>query len=312
VCPRHGLIEFHRHSRGRGYYSWRCKRCVGEAVTRRKQKVRRILVAEAGGRCAVCGYDACVVNLSFHHVDPATKALEMSMKIGRSLAAFRAEAEKCVLVCANCHGEIETGLIPSPPPQATFASYGRLLHVRSAPAATICAGKEMATSRSDKTQVDACEEVARGLSPDKRAAWVGFMKTHAALTKALDADLIANVGIPLSAFEVLFGIAYSDEGYLRMSEVAEQAMLSPSRVSRLVTELERRGYLERRTCESDSRVVYAAITDEGRELLAKVEKLHFEGIERRFFSALSAEQVAELAELWPRVLDATGTAATTS
>src|SRR4051794_6909927 len=143
--------------------------------------------------------------------------------------------------------------------------------------ATICAGKEMATSRSDKTQVDACEEVARGLSPEKRAAWVGFMKSHAALTKALDADLIANVGIPLSAFEVLFSIAYSAEGYLRMSDVAEQARLSPSRVSRLVTELERRGYLERRTCESDSRVVYAAITDEGREVLAKVEELHFEG-----------------------------------
>ena len=132
------------------------------------------------------------------------------------------------------------------------------------------------------------------------------MKSHAALTKALDADLIANVAIPLSAFEVLFGVAYSDEGYLRMSEVAERAMLSPSRVSRLVTELERRGLLERRTCDTDSRVVYAAITDDGRALLAEVEELHFEGIERRFFSALSDKQVTQLAELWPRVLDATG------
>lgn len=168
----------------------------------------------------------------------------------------------------------------------------------------------MASTRPDTTKADACDQVARGLAPEKRAAWVGFMKTHAALTKALDADLIANVGIPLSAFEVLFGIAYSDEGFLRMSDVADRAMLSPSRVSRLVTELERRGYLERRTCESDSRVVYAAITDEGRELLAKVEELHFEGIERRFFSALSTEQVAELAELWPRVLEAAGAAET--
>jgi len=54
------------------------------------------------------------MNLHFHHVDPATKALSMSMAAGRSIAAFRAEAAKCVLVCANCHGEIETGLIPSP------------------------------------------------------------------------------------------------------------------------------------------------------------------------------------------------------
>jgi DNA-binding MarR family transcriptional regulator len=90
-----------------------------------------------------------------------------------------------------------------------------------------------------------------------------------------------------------------------MSEVAEEAMLSPSRVSRLVTELERRGLLERTSCLNDSRVVYAAITDGGRALIADVEELHFEGIERRFFSALSSEQISELAELWPRVLDAT-------
>jgi DNA-binding MarR family transcriptional regulator len=159
----------------------------------------------------------------------------------------------------------------------------------------------MAT-RSKKTKVDACDEVARGLSDEKRAAWVGFMKTHAALTRALDADLIANVGIPLSAFHVLFAIAYTDEGHLKMSEVAEEARLSPSRVSRLVTELEQRGLLERLTCDTDSRVVYAAITDEGRELLASCEELHFEGVERRFFSGLSDKQVAVLAELWPRVL----------
>jgi DNA-binding MarR family transcriptional regulator len=147
------------------------------------------------------------------------------------------------------------------------------------------------------------------MSDEKRAAWIGFLQTHASITKALDADLMANIGIPLSAFEVLFGVANSDEGYLRMSEVADRAMLSPSRVSRLVTELERRGLLERRSCPSDSRVVYAAITDEGRELLTRMQELHFEGIERRFFGPLSDEQVEQLGELWPRILRATGTPA---
>src|SRR5262245_44534151 len=143
----------------------------------------------------------------------------------------------------------------------------------------------MAATRSDKTtRVDACDETARGLPPGKREAWVGFMKSHAALTRALDADLIANFGIPLSAFSVLFAIGYADEGALKMSDVAEEARLSPSRVSRLVTELEQRRLLERRACDSDSRVVYAAITDEGRALLADCEELHFEGVERRFFS----------------------------
>jgi hypothetical protein len=76
------------------------------------------LVAEAGGCCAVCGYDRCAVNLHFHHVDPKTKSFGVTSASGKALATYRAEAAKCVLVCANCHGEIEAGLIPSPPPGA--------------------------------------------------------------------------------------------------------------------------------------------------------------------------------------------------
>jgi hypothetical protein len=93
---------------------------VGEAVTRRKQEIKRILVEEAGGCCAVCGYDRCIINLVFHHVDPSTKSFALHMGTTKALATYRAEAEKCVLVCANCHGEIETGMIPSPPAGAAF------------------------------------------------------------------------------------------------------------------------------------------------------------------------------------------------
>jgi hypothetical protein len=118
-CRRHGVIEFHRYRNGNGFV-YRCKRCVGEAVTRRHRRIRATLVTEAGGRCAVCGYDRCQLNLHFHHVDPATKSFSMNMGVGRSLAAFREEAKKCVLVCANCHGEIEAGEIPSPPARSVY------------------------------------------------------------------------------------------------------------------------------------------------------------------------------------------------
>jgi len=233
----------------------------------------------------------------------------MSMKNGSSLDASRREAKECVLVRANCHAEIEAGVKVSPPPGARYLRPA--LEAGSRTAAILCVGKEMAIDGTKETR-EACDKVLGGMSADKRAAWIGFLQTHAAITKALDADLIANVGIPLSAFEVLFGIANSDEGYLRMSAVAEQAMLSPSRVSRLVTELERRGLLERRSCPNDSRVVYAEITDEGRTLLAEMQALHSEGIERRFFSALSEEQISQLGELWPRVLRASAAVGTGS
>jgi hypothetical protein len=118
TCPRHGETEFalYGHARPR----WRCKRCIGEAVTRRLQRVKRELAEEAGGCCAVCGYDRCIINLHFHHVDPTKKKFTMTVAMGKSMATFRKEAKKCVLVCANCHGEIEAGLIESPPAGVKF------------------------------------------------------------------------------------------------------------------------------------------------------------------------------------------------
>jgi hypothetical protein len=120
-CKRHDMTEFAYYSAGpkRGY-RWSCKRCVGEAVTRRHQKLRRTLVDEAGGCCAVCGYDRTIVNLHFHHVDPTKKLFAINTSKGKAIATFRREAKKCVLVCANCHGEIEAGLIASPPAGTKF------------------------------------------------------------------------------------------------------------------------------------------------------------------------------------------------
>jgi 5-methylcytosine-specific restriction endonuclease McrA len=89
-------------------------------VTRGHQALRRTLIEEAGGQCALCGYDRCIVSLHFHHVDPATKLFPMTVSSGKSIATYRDEARKCVLLCSNCHGEVEAGLVASPPPGATY------------------------------------------------------------------------------------------------------------------------------------------------------------------------------------------------
>ena len=68
----------------------------------------------------ICGYDRCIINLVFHHVDPAEKSFGLSMATTKALAAYREEATKCVLLCANCHGEVEAGLVHSPPAGARF------------------------------------------------------------------------------------------------------------------------------------------------------------------------------------------------
>jgi hypothetical protein len=90
---------------------WRCLKCRSEAVSRRRRKVKDTLVAEAGGACQLCGYSRCVAALEFHHLDPALKAFAVGERgLSRSLAAAREEAGKCLLVCSNCHAELEAGI----------------------------------------------------------------------------------------------------------------------------------------------------------------------------------------------------------
>jgi transposase-like protein len=112
-CRRHGFtLWVHTGTSGR----YRCKRCRTEAVTARRRRLKRALVEEAGGRCVICGYDRFPGALQFHHRDPADKSFALSVQgVARSLEKARAEAAKCVLMCANCHAEVEGGLATIPP-----------------------------------------------------------------------------------------------------------------------------------------------------------------------------------------------------
>jgi len=89
----------------------RCARCNGEAVARRRRRVKQLLVEEAGGRCTLCGYERYVGALQFHHLDPRLKSFALSHEgVTRSLEKARAEVRKCVLLCSNCHAEVEAGV----------------------------------------------------------------------------------------------------------------------------------------------------------------------------------------------------------
>jgi hypothetical protein len=74
--------------------------------------VKEILVREAGGCCGICGFAQYVGALQFHHVDNASKAFSLSLRgVTRSLQRAREEAQKCVLLCANCHAMVEAKLL---------------------------------------------------------------------------------------------------------------------------------------------------------------------------------------------------------
>lgn len=107
TCPRHGQSDF--VIEGRGYY--RCKQCRQEQVARKRRALKATLVTEAGGCCQLCGYDRCAAALEFHHLDPMQKRIGISAGgLSLSIRVLRAETAKCVLLCSNCHAEVESGV----------------------------------------------------------------------------------------------------------------------------------------------------------------------------------------------------------
>jgi 5-methylcytosine-specific restriction endonuclease McrA len=89
-----------------------------EAVKRRRERVRLTAIQYKGGCCQICGYDRCMEALEFHHLDPTKKDFGISNKgYTRSWEKVKAEADKCILLCANCHREVHAGVLQLP--QAT-------------------------------------------------------------------------------------------------------------------------------------------------------------------------------------------------
>jgi transposase-like protein len=112
TCKAHGRTTFVRYGTGD---SLRCERCRKDRVVARRRRVKQILIEEAGGACFLCGYERFAGALQFHHVNPATKSFGLARHgAARSLARSRAEAAKCVLLCANCHAEVEGGFAELP------------------------------------------------------------------------------------------------------------------------------------------------------------------------------------------------------
>lgn len=110
-CKHHGRTTFILENRG--YY--RCTKCRVEQVSEWRREAKRRLIERAGGACQICGYDRYPGALQFHHLDPAEKEFSISREgVTRRFSELEAEADKCVLLCANCHAEVEVGYSQPP------------------------------------------------------------------------------------------------------------------------------------------------------------------------------------------------------
>lgn len=107
-CKKHGLTE---HSISKSNKK-RCRKCMVEAVTKRRYKVKEMATKYKGGECMICGYNKYIGALEFHHLNSNEKEFHIA-KCGhsRSWDRVKQEIDKCILVCSNCHREIHAGLI---------------------------------------------------------------------------------------------------------------------------------------------------------------------------------------------------------
>jgi len=127
-------------------------------------------------------------------------------------------------------------------------------------------------------------------SDDRVAAWAAVLRTHAAVLPKLERAL-QRTGLPLTWYDVLLVTNAAPGRKLTMSELGRQAVVSRERVSRIVTELEREGLVERQANPDDKRSSFAAITAEGRRRLRAAAPVYLAAVDDHFLRHLDPRDV---------------------
>jgi DNA-binding MarR family transcriptional regulator len=147
--------------------------------------------------------------------------------------------------------------------------------------------------------------------PQQLESWIGFLRSHAAITRELSAQLLREHGLTLNDYEVLLHLSYAEGEMMRRVDLAGRILLTASGITRLLEGLERSGFVSKETCASDARVSYAKLTEPGAEKLREAAVTHLRGIDELFTSRYSGSELATLAELLSR-LPTTGEACKSS
>jgi len=132
-------------------------------------------------------------------------------------------------------------------------------------------------------------------------AWTGLLRAHAAVVRQLSAELERDHALTINDYEVLLRLSRAPDRRLKRVDLAAQVLLTPSGITRLLAGLERAGLVAKAACDSDGRVSYAELTDDGHRKLREAAVTHLEGIDRVYLGLFSETERATLAELLGRV-----------
>ena len=138
------------------------------------------------------------------------------------------------------------------------------------------------------------------LTDHELAAWRGMLAVHARVTQQLDAQMQAEHGLSLSAYEVLMFLGDAAENRMRMSDIADRVLLSRSGCTRLVDRLVGQGYVTRCADSRDGRGLYAALTEAGQSKVKAARRTHHEGVRGFFLSHLTPTDQIALGDIWSR------------
>ncbi|MEV6279916.1 MarR family transcriptional regulator [Nocardia sp. NPDC051832] len=140
-------------------------------------------------------------------------------------------------------------------------------------------------------------------SDERRAAqraWSALLRVHAQLVPRIDADLRRGFDLPLAWYDVLLELDGADP--LRMTDLGNRVVLSRTRVSRLVTEMENAGLITRRTNPDDARSAFVTCTDLGRARLRQAAPHYRDSVTAHFADRLTAAELDALARTLTKLL----------
>jgi len=132
-------------------------------------------------------------------------------------------------------------------------------------------------------------------------AWSNFLRAHAAIRRELDRELVTEHGLTISDFEVLYRLSNAPDRMLRRVDLAQNVLLTPSGITRLLDGLESCGLVKKEACKSDARVVYAKLTDKGQKRLDAASKDHLASVRDLFRERFSEDELEMLASMLERL-----------
>src|SRR3990170_588045 len=184
-------------------------------------------------------------------------------------------------------------------PVGTIGSVFSITDIRTTPLCDVLLSTQDRTGERLPSQVLSEQDSAT-------TAFGRFVRAHAALTRRLSGLLLERHGLTLNDFEVLLHLAHAPDRRLRRADLADQVVLTPSGITRLLDGLERAGLVAPAERAADRRVVYAELTDKGLRRFEESRTTHRDAIRTLFAASFRPEEIETLGELLGRLPGAGG------